>query len=75
MIVDKGCAERGCACYDDRVDEDGVEMVDLEPLDTAFVFDQDGHLKNIYLPKDGDRPVPEIIIQIIELATGNKLGE
>jgi hypothetical protein len=26
MILEKGCAERGCACYDVRVDE-GVEMV------------------------------------------------
>jgi hypothetical protein len=26
MILERGCAERGCACYDVRVDE-GVEMV------------------------------------------------
>jgi hypothetical protein len=26
MILEKGCAERGCACYDVRVDE-GVEVV------------------------------------------------
>ena len=25
MILEKGCAERGCACYDVRVDE-GVEV-------------------------------------------------
>ena len=30
MIVDKGCFERGCACYDDRVDKDGVEVVKQE---------------------------------------------
>jgi hypothetical protein len=27
MIADKACAERGCACYDSRVDKDGVQMV------------------------------------------------
>jgi hypothetical protein len=26
-IIDKGCYERGCACYDDRVDKDGVAVV------------------------------------------------
>ena len=26
MILERGCAERGCACYDVRVDE-GVEVV------------------------------------------------
>lgn len=30
VIVDKGCFERGCACYDDRVDKDGVEVVKRE---------------------------------------------
>ena len=28
MIVDKACFERGCACYDDRVDGPGVEVVE-----------------------------------------------
>jgi hypothetical protein len=26
-IIDKACYERGCACYDDRVDKDGVAVV------------------------------------------------
>ena len=26
-IIDKACWERGCACYDSRVDSDGVEVV------------------------------------------------
>ena len=30
MIVDKACFERGCACYDDRVDADGVEVAKKE---------------------------------------------
>ena len=30
MIVDKACFERGCACYDDRVDGPGVEVVAKE---------------------------------------------
>ena len=29
MILEKGCAERGCACYDVRVDE-GVEVKGVE---------------------------------------------
>jgi hypothetical protein len=28
MIADKACYERGCACYDPRVDSDGVEVVE-----------------------------------------------
>lgn len=30
MIVDKACAERGCPCYDPRVDGEGVEMMRKE---------------------------------------------
>jgi hypothetical protein len=26
-LINKACYERGCACYDDRVDEDAVEVV------------------------------------------------
>lgn len=29
-IVDRGCYERGCACYDDRVDKDGVVVSMIE---------------------------------------------
>ena len=27
MIANKECFERGCACYDDRVDGKGIEVV------------------------------------------------
>ena len=27
MIADEGCWERGCACYDSRVDGPGIELV------------------------------------------------
>ena len=30
MILDRGCFERGCACYDERVDKDGIEVVKKE---------------------------------------------
>lgn len=30
MIVGKACWERGCACHDDRVDGEGVEVVRKE---------------------------------------------
>ena len=33
MIADRGCAERGCACYDPRIDKDGVEMVEKKAND------------------------------------------
>ena len=29
MIIDRGCLERGCACYDER-DGDGVEIIKRE---------------------------------------------
>ena len=34
MIADRGCAERGCACYDPRIDKDGVEMAEVKADDT-----------------------------------------
>ena len=33
MIADRGCAERGCACFDPRIDKDGVEMVEKKADD------------------------------------------
>jgi len=27
LIANKECYERGCACYDDRVDSEGIEVV------------------------------------------------
>ena len=44
MIVDKGCFERGCACYDDRVNKDGVEVVKRE------------HEPFIYVREDNEKP-------------------
>lgn len=29
-LIDKACYERGCACYDSRFDNDGVEVVRRE---------------------------------------------
>ena len=29
-VIDRGCYERGCACYDDRVDKDGVVVSMVE---------------------------------------------
>ena len=38
-IMDRGCFERGCACYDDRIDKDGVYVVEqAEPMtDTELI--------------------------------------
>jgi hypothetical protein len=30
MLLDKACFERGCACYDDRVDSEPVEVIRKE---------------------------------------------
>ena len=40
MIIDKGCFERGCACYDSRIADETVEVVekrDWVPLSAAEV--------------------------------------
>ena len=38
-IIDKACWERGCACYDSRLDSDGVEVVAaLEAKDEPVVW-------------------------------------
>ena len=29
--INKACYERGCACYDDRVDDDAVEVILAQP--------------------------------------------
>ncbi len=45
MLVSKECWERGCSCYDDRVDKDPVEVVNLTELTDQQVFDlADKHL-------------------------------
>lgn len=46
MIADKACAERGCACYDSRDGEEGVEMTPepLAPLIAGAIFDFAGFL-------------------------------
>lgn len=45
MLVSKECWERGCSCYDDRVDKDPVEVVNLTGLTDQQVFDlADKHL-------------------------------
>jgi hypothetical protein len=47
MILEKGCAERGCACYDIRVDE-GVEMVrELTDEEILEVWKENCHSINI----------------------------
>ena len=33
MLIDKACFERGCACYDDRLDKDAVEVARKEWVD------------------------------------------
>ena len=30
MLISKECFERGCSCYDDRVDKDPVEVVERQ---------------------------------------------
>ena len=30
IVIDLGCYERGCACHDDRVDKDGIEISMIE---------------------------------------------
>lgn len=68
MIADKGCAERGCACYDDRIDTDGVEMIELKPNQTAIVLNEHGHLVEFYMPKHKDDDVvPDNIVQIMRI--------
>lgn len=37
MIADRGCAERGCACYDPRIDKDGVMMEEVQKADDVQV--------------------------------------
>lgn len=46
--------------------------ISLKPEEYAFVFDHAGNLQNIYLPQDESTIVPDIVVEIIELAIGNK---
>jgi hypothetical protein len=39
MILEKGCAERGCACYDVRVDE-GVEVKVVRELTDEEIMEE-----------------------------------
>ena len=38
MILEKGCSERGCACYDVRVDE-GVEVKVVRELTSCEIME------------------------------------
>jgi len=38
MIIDKGCWERGCACYDSRIDK---ESVNIEQIGWLRVMDEE----------------------------------
>ena len=51
MLVSKECFERGCSCYDDRVDKDPVEVVKRE-----WVGLTDDEIKEIIGPW-GDTPI------------------
>jgi hypothetical protein len=51
MLVSKECWERGCSCYDDRVDKDPVEMVKRK-----WVGLTDEEIKEIIGPW-GDTPI------------------
>ena len=44
-LIDKACYERGCACYDSRFDNDGVEVVrrewvGLTEVDWKHLYDE-----------------------------------
>lgn len=45
MIADRGCAERGCACYDPRIDKDGVLMEEVKADDMQV---GGNHYKDLY---------------------------
>ena len=34
VLMERGCFERGCACYDDRIDKDFVEVDEVKTWDT-----------------------------------------
>ena len=45
--IDKACYERGCACYDDRVDSDAVEVVLAQPEQEPVAWmDADGNVSD-----------------------------
>ena len=47
MILEKGCAERGCACYDVRVDE-GVEVKVVRELTNEEIMEVANEVFNTY---------------------------
>jgi hypothetical protein len=50
-LIDKACFERGCACYDDRVDDDAVEVVlaqTQEPFAWAEFDGEGGYFLRLY---------------------------
>ena len=54
--INKACYERGCACYDDRVDDDAVEVIlaqpeqEQEPVAYA-VYHRMGGSKSLHWPE------------------------
>jgi hypothetical protein len=58
MLIDKACFERGCACYDDRVDSEPVEVIRKEWIGLT---DEDKHYLNDVLNLQGRFPIIETI--------------
>ena len=52
MIVDKACWERGCACHDDRVGGEGVEVVKAESTRVGHLHIQRYPERGIWLIHD-----------------------
>lgn len=53
IIVEEMCAERGCACYDDRVDK-GVEMFSAEDIATLEQENRQLRARNERLEKEAN---------------------
>ena len=60
MKIDRACYERGCACYDDRIDKDLVEVVKRE-----WVGLTDDEIKEIIGPW-GDTPIKGYTRQLFD---------
>jgi hypothetical protein len=41
MIISKECYERGCACYDDRIDKDGIMISEIDISDMKALYDME----------------------------------
>lgn len=73
MIAERGCWERGCACYDDRLDKDGVEVCEASLIATLEQENRQLRARNERLTRESRAANDDQILAMWKAAEGHGL--